>query len=304
MASWNELLAEIHPKGLAHDTVRKRSLAKLAALTGRNVIVYYSGWLQKPQLTGVKGIRLDINDADKESFMAAIHGLDRSKGLDLFLHTMGGEIAAVESLIDYLRAMFTDLRAVVPQVALSGGTMLACSCERILMGKQSSLGPIDPQIGGVPAHGIIEEFRRACREIAKSPQRIPVWQPIIAKYSPTLIGECEKAIKWSQEIARERLVKHMFKDCPNAKSLAAKVVRELSDHALTKSHARHISVERAEAMGLIIEKLEDDQKLQDAVLTVHHSCILTLSETNAVKLVENSKGVGQLLQVQQTPAAK
>jgi len=304
MGSWNELLAEIHPKGKGHDLVRKRCLAELSSLTGRNVIVYYSGWLQKPQLRGVNGIRWDINDADKEAFMATIHGLDRTKGLDLFLHTPGGEIAAVESLIDYLRAMFTDVRAVVPQIAMSGGTMIACSCEQILMGKQSSLGPIDPQIGGsTPAHGIIEEFRRAQREIMKNPQRIPVWQPIIAKYSPTLIGECEKAIKWSQEIVRERLVKHMFKGRANAKALAAKVVRELGDHALTKSHARHISVARAEEIGLNIFRLEDDQKLQDAVLSVHHACIITLSETACCKLVENHNGVGQVQMVQMAAPA-
>ena len=62
----------------------------------------------------------------------------------------------------------------------------------------SNLGPIDPQFGATPAHGIIEEFKRAHAEIKADPSKIPVWQPIIAKYAPTLIGECEKAIKWSE----------------------------------------------------------------------------------------------------------
>ena len=43
--------------------------------------------------------------------------------------------------------------------------MIACACREILMGKHSSLGPIDPQLGGVPAHGVIEEFERAIKEI-------------------------------------------------------------------------------------------------------------------------------------------
>ena len=81
MASWNELLEEVDRAGSIADTIRKRSLSDLNRLTGRNAIVYYSGWLQKLHLRNVSNIRLDINDADKEGFMATIHGLDRSKGL-------------------------------------------------------------------------------------------------------------------------------------------------------------------------------------------------------------------------------
>lgn len=273
-------------------------MAQLHQVTGRNAITYYSGWLQKPALRGVSAIRWDINDADKEAFMATIHGLDRKKGLDLLLHTPGGEIAATESLIDYLRAMFTDIRAIVPQLAMSGGTMIACSCDEIVMGKQSSLGPIDPQLNGLPAHGIIEEFRRAQKEIQRYPQRVPLWQPIIAKYQPTLIGECEKAIKWSQAMVLDRLKTCMFKGMPDADRKAKRVIRELGSHALTKSHARHISIERAKQIGLKIVDLESSQPLQDAVLSVHHACVITLAETAACKIVENHAGVGQMQSVQ------
>ncbi len=39
------------------------------------------------------------------------------------------------------------------------------------MGKHSSLGPIDPQIFGLPAHGIIEEFQRISTEITNDHYR-------------------------------------------------------------------------------------------------------------------------------------
>jgi ClpP class serine protease len=84
--------------------------------------------------------------------MNFIHGLDRTKGLDLILHTPGGDVAATESIIEYLRQMFgNNVRAIVPQMAMSAGTMIACSCKSIVMGKQSNIGPIDPQLGGIPA---------------------------------------------------------------------------------------------------------------------------------------------------------
>lgn len=79
--------------------------------------------------------------------MSVIHKLDRSRGLDLILHTPGGDMAATESLVDYLRSMFgTDVRAIIPQLAMSGGTIMALSCNKIIMGKESSIGPIDPQL--------------------------------------------------------------------------------------------------------------------------------------------------------------
>lgn len=287
MGNWNELLDEIRTAGSTHDIIRRKYLARLAELTGRNVIIYYSGWLQK---RGVQGT--EVNDADKNGLMSVIHKLDRSKGLDLVLHTPGGETAATESLVDYLRAMFdADIRAIVPQLALSAGTMIACACKEVIMGKHSSLGPIDPQFGGIPAHGVVEEFRRAYDEIQKDQAKIPVWQPIIAKYHPTLVGECEKAIDWSKELAREWLKTGMLANDPDQETKAQQIVEDLSDHALTKSHARHLSLKRCKDLGLNVKALEDDQNFQDAVLTVHHAAIQTLGGTGAFKIIENQLGV-------------
>lgn len=294
MPSWHSILEEIQKRGSSHDIIRREYLAELNRLTGRNVIVYYSGWLQKPGMPGSQ-----VNDADKNGFMTVIHQMDRSKGLDLILHTSGGETAATESLVDYLHSMFgTNIRAVVPQIALSAGTMIACACRQILMGKHSSLGPIDPQFGNIPAHGIIEEFKRAHAEIKADPSKIPVWQPIIAKYAPTLIGECEKAIKWSIDMTRDWLLRGMLAGKPDAAVKADTILSELVDHSLTLSHARHLSASKCRSIGLEVVMLEDDQKLQEAVLSVHHALIHTLSATGAYKVIENHKGVAFILAAQ------
>jgi membrane-bound ClpP family serine protease len=183
-----------------------------------------------------------------------------------------------------------DIRAIVPQIAMSAGTMIACACRQIIMGRQSSLGPIDPQFRGIPAHGVVEEFQRALREVKADPAAIPVWQAVIAKYSPTLIGECEKAIEWSNEMVREWLFSGMFKGVRGAHAKVDRIVRDLSDHALTKSHGRHLSLSKCKDIGLRMVELEKDPKLQDAVLSVHHACIHTLSSTPAFKLIENHAG--------------
>lgn len=286
MPNWNELLNEVKALGSAYDVLRRRYLSQLHEVTKRNIIVYCSGWLQKQGVPGA-----GINDEDKNGFMNAVNGLDRSLGLDLVLHTPGGETAATESLVDYLRQMFNgDIRAIVPQLALSGGTMISCACKSILMGKQSSLGPVDPQFNGIPAHGVLEEFNRAYDEIRADQSKIPVWQPIIAKYSPAFIGECQKAVSWSETLVREWLATGMLAQDDKRAEKIDRIVEELTNHALSLSHARHLSPATCIEMGLRVDMLENNQKLQDAVLSLHHVYMLTMSQTAAFKIIENHKG--------------
>ena len=188
MPNWNDVLKELQNYNIkaakSLDLVRRNYLTKLYKHTGRNIIAYYSGFLSKPN------IQSGINDEDKNGFMSAIHRLDKSKGLDLILHTPGGNLAATESIVDYLRRIFgKNIRAIVPQIAMSAGTMIACSCREIVMAKHSCLGPIDPQLRDVPAVGIIKEFQKACREVKKYPERIPIWQAIIRQYRPTFLSQ-------------------------------------------------------------------------------------------------------------------
>jgi ATP-dependent protease ClpP protease subunit len=301
MPNWGELLQEVQQAGNAHDQVRRKYLKRLSNRTGRNTILYYSGWLDKPIMYPAHPQPFTVNDTDKNGFMSAIHGMDRKKGLDLVLHTPGGDLAAAESLVSYLRSMFgKDIRAIVPQLALSAGTMMACACSEIVMGRHSSLGPIDPQFGGLPAHGIVEEFEKAAEEIAVDPSRIPLWQPIIGKYNPTLIGECQKAITWAQTIVKEWLMTGMFARSPNREAKAERIVQELGDHVLTLSHARHIEFDKAKEIGLKVTPLEKDGGLQDALLTVHHLAVQTMASTPAVKLIENQKGIAYIQSMQAT----
>lgn len=287
MPNWDTILQELREYDNAHDRIRRKYLERLYNLTGRNTIIYYSGWLQKK---GVQG--LSVRDSDKNGFMNCIHRLDRDKGLDLVLHTPGGETAATESLVHYLRSMFgANIRAIVPQLAMSAGTMIACACKEIIMGKQSNLGPIDPIYGGLPAHGVVEEWERAYKEVANGGNaKLAVWQPILAKYNPTLIGECEKAIQWAEEMVEEWLKTGMLANDKNADKIINTIIEELGDHALNKSHARHLPAEKCSDMGLKIVNMEDKQDLQDAILSVHHACIHTLSSTNVVKIIENHDG--------------
>lgn len=299
MPSWNDVLNEI--KDLERqkqedveqarsvsplDNVREKYISTLASLRNRNVICYYSGWLQSEP-----GMPCSIEDDDMNGFMNAVHDLDRSKGLDLILHTPGGDLAATEAIVSYLRSCFeNDICAIVPQMAMSAGTMIACSCKNIIMGRQSSLGPTDPQLGGVPAGGVIEEFENALAEIEEFPSSAMLWSQIIGKYHPTFLGECQKAVDASRDIVGRWLKQNMLDGDPKTEYKAASIVDKLCDHKQSAMHNRHFSYDDLSAVGMKVSLMEDDGDLQDAVLTIHHAFMNTFALTDAVKIIESSNG--------------
>lgn len=291
MSSKVELKNEIQTVGDTYSFVRKKYLKKLSDYTGRNTITYYSGFLQ----ASIGSVSFGINDNDINDFMSVIHNLDFKKGLDLILHTPGGEIGPTESIINYLREIFSDnINVIVPQIAMSGGTVIACNSKNIYMGKQSSLGPTDPQYRGVSAIGVVNEFRDAKEEVKEFPNTGYLWASIIGKYTPAMIHDCKLAIDWSKDIAQTGLKEIMFKDDPNRTAKSDKIISHLTNVEKTKSHSRHISSKMAKNMGLKIIMLEDDQTLQDLVLSIHHISMLTFDTLLVSKIVENNIGQSEL----------
>lgn len=301
MPDWGQVLTEIQGTRIDNplDTVRRKYLGIMHDYTERNIIAYYSGFLQKDDSN------CEIDDNDKNAFMQAVHGLNKSKGLDLILHTPGGNIAATESIVNYLRSIFgKDIRAFVPQIAMSAGTMIALSCKEVVMGKQSNIGPIDPQYGGVSCAGVIEEFGNAVEQVKNNPASTPLWQVIISQYHPTFLGDCQKAIEWSKAMVSDWLCSNMLSGHQNPDEDAQKIVDTLGSHKETFSHSKHIHIDECEALGIKVvplETLESNREiegcedLQDCVLTIHHTYMHTFSNSAAVKIIENHEGSAMIL---------
>ncbi|TBW33336.1 S49 family peptidase [Siculibacillus lacustris] len=292
MPNWTSVLREISllqavSNENAFDKTRRKYLKRLSQHTGRNVIAYYSGFLSKPGLDGVQ-----ITDEDKNGLMLCIHELDRSKGLDLILHTPGGDSQASISLVDYLRSMFgNNIRAIVPQLAMSAGTMIACSCFEIVMGKQSSLGPVDPQFGFIAAANLIAEVKRAQAEISANPSLAMFWNPILSKITPSFLERCAWAIRDSNEFIektlRDNMLSHLELEEQNNRIASIKNIFANNEG---RAHNTHINLETCESVGLRINRLESDQKFQDLILTIHHCYTHTLGNTAAFKVIENQLG--------------
>ena len=307
MPTWGEILKELKDtqdkeKKPPFDTVRRKYIKKLSEYTGRNTILYASNWTQPSDIPSEV---LTINDEDIQGFLEVISNLSGST-LDLIIHSPGGSAEATEALVKFLRSKFTHIRAIIPYGAMSAATMLACAADVIVMGDHSFIGPIDPQVivytrlgrRTIPAQAIIEQFERAKRECKEDPKNVGVWLPMIEQYGPALLVECKNAIELSENLVLEWLTKYMFKNDESSKEIAENIAKVLADHSRFKSHGRHIDREQAKKIGLKIIDLEEDEKLQDLVLSVFHATTHTFGGTGAVKIIENHLGNAFIKQVQ------
>ena len=148
------------------------------------------------------------------------------------------------------------------------------------------VGPIDPQLNGIPAQGVIEEFKKAKEEVKQDPSCVPLWQMIMAKYDPTFINSCQQAIEWSETILEESLKNYVDTEY-NEKDID-KIVTGLSSHKETKAHDRHLSPDRCKELGLNIIMMEDDDELQDLILSIHHCCMNIFLTSNTYKMFSNN----------------
>lgn len=274
------------------DGVRRKYLRRLFDYTGRPVILYATNWTTPRP--GVDPDLVSIIPEDIQGFMEVMHGVPEGP-LDLVLHSPGGSAEAAESIVSYIRSKFSDVRVFVPHAAMSAATMLACSADRVVMGKHSFLGPTDPQFTlntdlgrqSYPAHAIVEQFETAKKECAENAAALPAWLPMLRQYGPALIVRCKLAKELSEDLVFAWLGQYMMR---GEREKAKKTAADLANHANFKSHSRFINRDKARDLGLKIEDLETDQTLQDAVLSVFHAASHTFSASPVVKIVENHLG--------------
>lgn len=305
MPTWSELSREITTVQAAgdpnpYDTVRRKYLAALAAHSGRDTILYASRFMQPgAHISDVES----IIDEDLQALLEVTHGL-YSKKLDLIIHSPGGSAEATESIVSFLRRKYTNIRAIIPQAAMSAATMWACAADRIVMGPQSSLGPIDPQLrlvgeGGspsmVPAQAILDQFEIA-REECRDPRRMNAWIPMLRQYGPALLVQCHDALDLSENLVKVWLREHMLAKEKYASRKALRIARALSDHKIFMSHARHIDRDWARSIGggsvgLKVDDMERDQTMEDLVMSVFHATMHVFTAVPVVaKIVENQNG--------------
>lgn len=325
MPTWSGIAKEIaaaqeagHPAAL--DSVRRKYLAAAAAHTRRDTILYASRFIQP----GSHNAEVEsIIDEDLQGLLEVLHGLT-SQNLDIILHSPGGSAEATESIVSYLRKRYKHIRVIVPHVAMSAATMWACAADTIVMGPQSSLGPIDPQmrvvigegaLGMVPAQAILDQFEMARQEASK-PGGLAAWVPILRQYGVALLVQSQDALDLSEELVKEWLRKYMLAGTTYAARDARRIAQALADHQWSKSHGRHLDRDRARSIGggrvgLKVENMEADPVFEEAAMSTFAATMQVFSVLpNVAKIVESHTGrtwvkfAGSVHMIRPGPGAK
>ena len=172
-----------------------------------------------------------ISIEDSEAVLRAIRLTPEDQPIDVILHTPGGLVLAAEQIAKALVQRKAKVTAFVPHYAMSGGSLIALAADEIIMDPNAVLGPVDPQIGDMPAASIVKLLS------IKKAEDISDEMLILADMSA-------KARVQVATFVAEVLLKHMPKD--KAVALAT---------TLTEGRWTHdfpITVEMAKSLGLPI----------------------------------------------------
>lgn len=297
MPTWGGVIDEIAEEEetslSSFDKVRRKYLDEVYDCTDREPLLYSSGWTE----LNINSPQFEITETDVQGFMETVSDID-ADGIDLILHSPGGSPEVAEQIVSYLRAKFDDIRIIVPQAAMSAATLICCAADDVLMGHHSAVGPTDPKMliptetghRWVAAQSIIDQFEEV-DETAQSGGEIVHYTPILSQYDPGLLNEARDAVDLSESLAEAWAEEYMFNGDPNAQSKASELATFLSDRSNFRSHNRRISREwLVEETDMNVTSLEDNQELQENVLSVFHAVTATHNHQQYAKIIENRHG--------------
>ncbi|VVB91796.1 Serine dehydrogenase proteinase [uncultured archaeon] len=174
---------------------------------------------------------IDVEDAEE-----VLRGIREAedKPIDLIIHTPGGQLHASMQIARALKNHSARTRVFVPHYSMSGGTIIALAATEIIMDKDASLGPVDPQVG---------DFLRG---VFPAPSWLHVARKkgLEADDTTLMMSDLsEKALNFTRSMVNE-LLEGKFDD----KEKQDQVVEKLTGGEMIHSHL--ISAKDAQALGL------------------------------------------------------
>ena len=145
-------------KHFSLQNARAALIRRLAKKRGSEVITL----IHRQESIGLFGIPfyryIDVDDS--EAVLRAIRAAPPDKPIDLIIHTPGGLVLAATQIAYALKKRRAKTTVIIPHYAMSGGTLIALAADEILMDRNAVLGPVDPQISGMPAPSILRAVER------------------------------------------------------------------------------------------------------------------------------------------------
>jgi Serine dehydrogenase proteinase len=230
----------------------------------------------------------EIGVASLKSVLEAIEDEGRKPRLVVNFETNGGYVESAERMAGIMRHHYDKVDFVVTTHAMSAGTVLVMSGDRIWMDYSATLGPIDPQIEApdgswLPALGYLEQYERLVDKSRQGNLTDAELAFMLEHFDPAELYMYEQARALSVALVKEWLVQYKFRDWKTTKTRKVRVTEKMrKDRAETiaqmlndtrhwHSHGRGISKEVVERELLLqIEDLDEpsDERagLRDALV--------------------------------------
>ena len=209
------------------EATRQRLIADLEKKRGSRVILLVHRQ-ETMSLLGFPVMRyIDVHDS--EEVIRAIHLTDPEMPLDLVIHTPGGLVLAATQIARAVKRHKGKVTVFVPHMAMSGGTLIALAADEIVMDPHAVLGPVDPQLGQMPAASFL---------------RVVEQKPIEQVDDETLVmaDMGRKAISQLQETILELLGDRYPEDEARRMAETLSEGRWTHDYPITPEHARQLGL--------------------------------------------------------------
>ena len=205
----------------------------------------------------------------------------------IVLNTPGGSAETVEKLVEIVRYHYREVLFIIPDEAMSAGTIFALSGDAIYMDYTSSLGPIDPQVNNgkdwVPALGYLDQVEKMIEKSAKG-TLTDAELVILQNLDLAMLSRFEQAKNLTITLLKKWLVEYKFKDWKTHGTNPAKIGQEvtqeekkqraeeiailLSDNKIWHSHGRKIGVRTIQnLLKLKIEDYSTDAEIRGKILS-------------------------------------
>ena len=157
---------------------------------------------------------------------------NKSKKLAVILQTGGGVVEVVERMVGVIRNFYKEVIVIVPDKAMSAGTVFALSADKIMMDYFSRLGPIDPQIFKddrlVPVLSYLKQYEKLNTKAAEGNLTTAEYA-MLQKLDLGELYQFEQARELSVELLKRWLSQYKFKDWSKTESRGAKVTPEMKE---------------------------------------------------------------------------
>lgn len=286
MVKGNLIIERVQEEQYQGHSTRRDIYTRLEKVVGMPLISFFTSFAYPVML----------EDSDADMLEGVLQKCDLSKGFALLLSSPGGSALAAERVINVCRSYSGtgEYVAIVPAKAKSAATMICLGASKIVMGRTSELGTVDPQIvvkedGKVrwfSLYNLVRSYEALFDKAVKEKGNLEPYLQQLHHYDAREIAEFRSALSLSEDIAIKSLRTGMLK------GRSTKDIRRKTRIFLTpergKVHGRAIYAEEAAKCGLTVEIAEAKDEMWALVYELYVRLNNYVSTREVAKSMESA----------------